>query len=137
MNTENNEKVSNTGDVVSVESSSSTNTVNQENKKVLKELENSQVSIKDQKKYINDLRNQFKEQKALSRSNYNEIKNDMPKKFVIKNLKTNRILEVQAVSSCHAAQLVGWRMRHTIVLAEQELTKTDNRTNEEVKLQGV
>lgn len=78
-----------------------------------KELRNDMNSSKE---YFQNLRNELKDQKSLNRSHYGDIKESMPKTFILQNKKTGKVAEIKACSELHAANLIGWRLRHVIVL---------------------
>ena len=59
-------------------------------------------------------------QKNLKKNKYADKKQGS--RYIIKNKKTGKIVEVVAKSSMQAANLVGWRPRHTIVV----LKSTEN-----------
>jgi len=57
-----------------------------------------------------------KEFKHLKRARYNETKDKFDKSFVLLNEKTGQIVEINAASSYHAANIIGWKSRVTRVL---------------------
>ncbi len=66
-----------------------------------------------------------KEAKALKRSRYqNEIANNnrFKKAYVIRNKKTNQVVELRAASSLHACKIIGWRPRRVQVLATRDIS---------------
>ena len=58
----------------------------------------------------------WKDIKALKRSKYFKIKDKYDKAFVLSHNKTGAIVEIQAASSFHACNIIGWRPRHTKVI---------------------
>ena len=66
----------------------------------------------------------WKEAKALKRSRYEEkaAKNDKyTKMYIIRNKRTNQIVELRAASSLHAANIIGWKPRKIEVLDVREI----------------
>ena len=62
--------------------------------------------------------NNYKEQKALKKFKKNDDYSSCMIGFLIKNKRTGNIVEIRAPSIVMAAEAVGWRMRHTILLEE-------------------
>jgi hypothetical protein len=58
----------------------------------------------------------LKELKSLHRNKYEQVREKFKKAFVIRNKKTNQIVELVAASSTHACSLIGWRPRSVQVL---------------------
>lgn len=66
----------------------------------------------------NNLLNHAKDEKALKNNKYNKIKDDFTKSFILKNKKTNQIMQIKAASAIHAANILGWKPKNTIVVGE-------------------
>jgi len=67
-----------------------------------------------------------KEFKAMEKINYAEISKDFTKSYVIQNTKTKQIVEIKALSSFHAAKIVGWRPRHVQLIQVNEDAEVKN-----------
>lgn len=63
----------------------------------------------------------YKEIKALQRANYEKIATNFKTAYVLKNKKTNQIVEIRAASSFHACNIIGWRPKHVIVAAQRTI----------------
>ena len=57
--------------------------------------------------------------KHLNQNNYSEHKDEYPFKYILRNVKNGRMVEIKATSSFHAANLVGWRPRHVQVVSKK------------------
>jgi len=64
----------------------------------------------------------WRETKALRKNGYNEKSSQYTKSFVIKNKRTGMIVELRAASAYQAANFIGWRPRHTILIKEKDVT---------------
>ena len=63
----------------------------------------------------------FKEEKALKKSRYAEKCKLFDKSFVIKNKRTGMIVELKASSSIQAANFIGWKANHTVLIKQKDL----------------
>jgi len=63
----------------------------------------------------------WKEQKSLRLNGYEKKSVRYDKSFVIKNKRTGMIIELKAASAVQAANFVGWRPRHTILVKEKDI----------------
>jgi len=63
-----------------------------------------------------------KEMKSLISSKYEQKAPLYKKSFVIKNKRTGMIVELRAVSAVHAANFIGWKPRHTVLIKEKDIT---------------
>jgi len=66
----------------------------------------------------------FKEAKALKRSRYEDKiahNSNFKKSYIIRNKKTNQVVEVRAASPLHAANIIGWRARTVEVLETKDI----------------
>lgn len=68
----------------------------------------------------------MKELKALKRSRYNEIADKYQYAYVLKNKKTGLIVEIKAVSSIHACNIIGWRPKNTQLIEIIDTKKQEN-----------
>jgi len=64
-----------------------------------------------------------KEFKAMKKSKYDNKKDEIDTSYVIRNKRTDQIVEVKAKSAILAAKTVGWRPRHTVVLQVNKLSE--------------
>lgn len=78
-------------------------------------------ATKTMKEQLIAMRNEMKDQKALRRSDYDEKRKKYNKIFTIKNKKTNKVVELVAPTVTAAANFIGWRLRHTILVEEKEI----------------
>jgi len=81
-----------------------------ENIKYSKEIKDSQPSLGT------------KEIKALKKSKYRKINKDFHDVFILKNNKTNMIVEIKASTSLHACHIIGWRPKHVTVLEHRKVS---------------
>jgi hypothetical protein len=58
----------------------------------------------------------WREVKALKRSRYFDVKDNFDTAYVIQNRKTGAIAEIQAASTVHAANFIGWRPKQVRLL---------------------
>ena len=58
----------------------------------------------------------WREVKALKRSRYFDVKDKFNTAYVIQNRKTGAIAEIQAASTVHAANFIGWRPKQVKLL---------------------
>lgn len=65
----------------------------------------------------------WKELKSLKKSNYSQKKDQFEKSFLIQNLKTKMIVDIQASSVIQACSFIGWRPRHVKLIQENSLKK--------------
>ena len=68
----------------------------------------------------------WKEAKALKKSKYaTEIANNekYTKMYIIRNKRTNQVVELRARDGLHAACIIGWRPRHVRVLDVKTIEK--------------
>jgi hypothetical protein len=63
----------------------------------------------------------WKEMKALKKSKYDEKSLKYNKVYVIRNKITGMIVELRAASSLQAANFIGWRPRHTVVVKVKDI----------------
>lgn len=71
----------------------------------------------------------IKEANALKYSRYEEKiahNNKFKKAFVIRNKKTNQVVELRAASSFHACKIIGWRPRKVQVLSVRDIENTSD-----------
>lgn len=77
-------------------------------------------NIQEEEKLTEEYFN-YQENKALKKAkgllDFNKFTN-CKTGFIIKNKKTERIVEIKAPSIEIAAKIVGWRTRHTILIEE-------------------
>ncbi len=71
-----------------------------------------------------------KDQRSLKVKNYEKIKHNFKKAFLIFNLKTRQIVELQAASALHAVTLIGWKLNKVKLLGEYDVVV------EETKVEG-
>jgi hypothetical protein len=71
--------------------------------------------ISQQEKRIFDV-SLNKAMKILKKNNYEKIKDNYTNKFLIHNIKTGVVLEINAASSYHACNLVGWKSHQVKIL---------------------
>ena len=64
----------------------------------------------------------LKEMKKLKNNRYEEKSEQYSKSFVIKNKRTGMIVELRAASALQAANFIGWRPRHTILIKEKDVS---------------
>lgn len=84
----------------------------EEKKRINKELKEKQRQL--------DISNTAAETKALNKSNYGGVKDSKPYVFIVRNKRSGKISQVNAVSSVEAASFLGWRPRHTQVISKSE-----------------
>ena len=65
----------------------------------------------------------WKEIKHLKRAKYDTIKDNFKTAYVLLNKKTGQIVEVNAASSFHACNIIGWKSKKVKVLETKDLTK--------------
>lgn len=65
-----------------------------------------------------NLLNHAKDEKKLKNNKYNLIKKQFTKSFILKNKKTDQLIEIKAASAVHAANILGWKLKNTIVIGE-------------------
>ena len=65
----------------------------------------------------------WREIKYLKKANYEQTKNKFKKAFVIMNIRTGQIVELNAASAYHACNIIGWKARKVRVLEEKDLTE--------------
>ena len=60
-----------------------------------------------------------KELKSLKKAKYEEIahNNDYKDMYLLKNIKTNQIVEIRAASSFHACKIIGWKPKSVNVIS--------------------
>jgi len=78
----------------------------------------------------------YKEAKALKKSRYEtDIANNpkFKKVYVIRNKKTNQIVEVRAASSCHACNIMGWKPNKVQLLSENDVEQQEQQKQQEAK----
>jgi hypothetical protein len=93
-------------------------------------------SIADMEEEQNKPHITLKEFKALKRSNYDKISSKFQYSYVIRNKKNGMVVEVKAASSLHAANIIGWRPRHTElieVIDTQKVKETNSEKKETVE----
>jgi hypothetical protein len=73
-------------------------------------------STKGENKEVNINEDLSKEIKNLKKNNYKKKKSESKSKFVIQNVKTGKIVEIEANSPLEAVRLLGWRPRHSKLL---------------------
>ena len=56
------------------------------------------------------------ESKALNKAKYNSAKDSFPNRYIVRNKKSGKMVEIQAMSPYHAAALLGWRPRHLVLV---------------------
>jgi len=71
-----------------------------------------------------------KEIRSLNRHNYEKVSQNFDKIFLIRNRRTNQIVELRAASSAHACTMIGWKPKHVRLMEEKS-------TNKEVKPSSV
>jgi hypothetical protein len=72
----------------------------------------------------------MKELKALKRAGYDKIVDQFPMAYVLKNKKTGLVVQIQAASSYHACNIIGWRARHVQLLDVIDTKKKENTAEE-------
>jgi len=66
----------------------------------------------------------WKEAKALKRARYEEKiahNENIKQAYVIRNKRTNQVVELRALSACHAANIIGWKLRKCQVLSVTDI----------------
>lgn len=100
------------------------------NESNIAEKAHSIYDTKSMKEKLDDLRNEIKDQKALEHSHYEEEKFKYDTIYTIKNKKTKKIVELVAPSAVAAANFIGWRVRHTVMLGERKLEVVQQETTQ-------
>lgn len=62
----------------------------------------------------------YREMKRLRGNGYEKIKDKFTKSFVLRNKKTNQIVELSASTAAHACNLIGWRNRFVEVIETKD-----------------
>jgi CxxC motif-containing protein len=78
----------------------------------------------------------WKEAKALKKSKYAKKKDNYDKAFIIRNVKTGQIVELNALNAFQAAGYIGWRPRHVETLEVIDLKERNNKIKEAETLNG-
>lgn len=71
----------------------------------------------------------YKEIRALKKARYDEDILDHPKcnkAYTLKNKKTGQVVEINAASSYHACNIIGWKANKVIVIKEKILPPPPN-----------
>ena len=61
---------------------------------------------------------------SLKSHKYEEVSKKCSKSYVIQNKRTGMIVEIKAVNSCHACNMIGWKIRHCQVLEVHDPNKS-------------
>ncbi len=73
----------------------------------------------------------FKEMRALKRSRYEDTIMNNPyfkKSYVLLNIRTGQMAEIRAASSFHACNIIGWKVRHVLLVMEKDITEKEPET---------
>jgi len=65
----------------------------------------------------------WREIKYLKKAKYHEVKDNFTKAYILLNKRTGQIVEVNAASSFHACNIIGWKARKVRVLETKDLTE--------------
>lgn len=90
------------------------------------------VRVEEAMSHVHDHRNLVtkKDLANLKRNKYDKIMNQFKDAFVIQNKKTGQIVEIRALNSFHACNLIGWRPKNCkvidVVVGEEKTPSQEN-----------